>query len=111
MRLLLEVGYQHLLFGPRAKAGPILKALDGALQVESLGYGESRKLVVKGDTRISVEIINDDAVCLPDNKSEQSAQLDKLLAMQEKLSEAQSKIYKLEAQVKAAAEAIAPAKG
>jgi hypothetical protein len=93
MRLLLTVGYHHLLFGKDANVTGIISALEGARNVEEKGYGSDRKYIVKGigeQDEFDIKIIQDDAVSLPENESRQ---LNVIVKLEEEKSKANSDMY------------------
>lgn len=106
MRLLLKVGYQEILFGKGAPIAEIISALDGIKAVDSEGYGESKTYKVKGDIHISVELINDNAICLPDGDKKNEYEAFHALATEK--DKLQKKVWELENKLKTIEGAIKP---
>lgn len=91
MRLMLTVGYQHLLFGQGAEVGKILAGLDGAQLVTDAGYGDSRKLKLDSG-KIEIELIPESAAMLPETKD---GLHDSLIEAVEKAEKLQTEVYTL----------------
>ncbi|HET54971.1 MAG TPA: hypothetical protein ENN33_07110 [Ignavibacteria bacterium] len=70
MRLLVEIGYNKILFGKGAKISELLEAFDGIKIIqEEGGYSEPKRYIIDRDTEVSVRLINDDSVSLPENQT------------------------------------------
>lgn len=97
MRLLVEFDYFKVLFGKNAPIAEIISAFDGIKNVEQKGYGETTTYEIKKDTNISIKLINDDAVCLPDGESNDYEAFHNLA---QKRDELQKRVYELENKLK-----------
>ena len=96
MRLVLELGYQKILFGKGAPIGTILEAMDGAKIVEK--EYSSGSFTVKGDVAVSLELVPDDSVTLPD--TEKSADYEKLRELATSRDKLRTEVAQLKKHIK-----------
>lgn len=100
MRLLIEVGYQKLLFKPSASYAAIIEGFEGVQLVEEEGPYDARGFKpVTGNQEIGIKLISDSDVRLPEARGEI---LDKLLAV----SKERDKLYLENAQLKSKLTAV-----
>ena len=108
MRLMVDVGYNKILFAEDCNITEVLKAFGGAQVVEETGpyNGKVYKVCSEGKD-IGIKLIPGSDWMLPNN---QDSTVDKLLSISKERDTLQSKVYQLEQQVKKAQEAVSPAK-
>jgi hypothetical protein len=80
-------------------ANEALKMLDGAIVVREDGWGQEKKYVPATDGDITVVIVPEDSISLPD-APDQKTWVKSYQESQMKLNEAQMTIYKLNQQIK-----------
>jgi hypothetical protein len=106
MRLIAEIGYRHVVFAKDCDYAAVIEAFGKATVCESSGYGAEQMYVPATDGGIKVELAQDSAVKVAGESGDQSALLDKLVALTKQNAELATKVYVLEAQAKKVAEAV-----
>ena len=108
MRLIAEIGYRHVVFAKDANYGAIIEALGTATVCETNGYGAEMIYVPVTDaTHIKVELANDAAVKVSGEEGNDTALLDRVLALSKANTDLTVKVYNLETKLKAANAATA----
>jgi hypothetical protein len=104
MRLLIELGYNKILFANDVPVGAVIDALNKAVICEETGPYNARKLVRASNVEVAVKLINDDDIALPNNND---AMLDKIIALDKENTAQRTEIYALKQQLKKVQESIA----
>jgi len=108
MRLLLTVEYITLLFGKDVDYSKIIGAMEGICKVEKTGpYGQQVWEKIK-DLDISVQLVSDNDIRLPDQTTNRPESLTKLLEVASERDKLQGEVHKLENALKKIRETIAP---
>lgn len=103
MRLLMQVEYTEVLFGPGAPIAEIIAAIDGAKIVNEEGPYDKRKYVPKKDANVRFQLLADDSVALPEVSDNGFYETYRKLANER--DELRSKVKELEKKLTAVAEA------
>lgn len=118
MRLILEIGYKHVVFAPTADVSAIIKSLEGARVCEKAGYGATEAYTADTE-EIGVKIVRDADIRLPDTdkpefvtalarQAKENQELhQKYYASQRELTEAKTKIARFESAVGPASAPVA----
>ena len=106
MRLILEVGYHHLVFPQGAQVAAVIAALDGVVICDKAGYGPTEAYTPSTNyTDVGVRIAKDQDVRLPD--VEKPEFLTTLQARDTELNDLRSKFYTQAAELKKALALVA----
>jgi hypothetical protein len=98
MRILISIGYQKLLLGPKA-GHEVLAALEGAVHVtEKGGWSGEPKRYVPDESEVDVTIVPDGSIALPENQ--QGSVMEAFANLSKRKDEAEEKAKKAEARVK-----------
>jgi hypothetical protein len=98
MRLLVKVNYVGLLFPSDCDYAKIIDGVGRAQVVSEDGYGKTRQFKISDpDNVISVELIADDSIALPD--VEKGPVIEALLKVQEEKDKLQSQVYQLQTEL------------
>jgi len=90
MRMIMTVGYQHLLLGGKATT-EVMSALADSQLIKEEGPYEHKVYVKNEDGNVSFKFVADDDVRLPE--IDKSAELKQVLAMHKEKSDAETKMY------------------
>ena len=67
MRLLIGLGYDKILFARGANVSELINAFDKAVYVRETGYGKERCYQPQDSENISLELVTEDSVSLPES--------------------------------------------
>ncbi len=98
MRLLVNIGYQHILFDKSANYSALIEALSGATLVNESGYGES-KLYTPTEGEIGCVLLPDESTKLP-GAANSSGLIDRLLAAEKDRDKMNLENYQLKEKLK-----------
>jgi len=107
MRLVIEVGYQHLVFASGAQVSAVIAAFEGAVVCQSEGYGDTRRYVPQTGTELGIRLVPEGDVSLPDTAKGEV--LERLLKSEAELQNVRGELYLANEKLKKVGAAVQPA--
>lgn len=93
MKLLVGPSYGgSFLFPSDVNLSSLIEAFGKCIVVQSKGYGTDKHFDVQNDAEIDIQLISDDSIALPENKTEQ---VEAIITLTEEKSKLQTEIYML----------------